>query len=411
MSLLADGSDQAWAWWAVFRDATWLTEERARGYGRIAATGGVLLIAGLAALYLAAALVDPRGQAYSCDFNAFWSAAHLAAGGHPALAYDPDAMKAAEALNAQPAPDGGYLPFLYPPPFLLLCLPLGVLPYGASLAVFLISTTVTFWACIRSCLPASWPFSSVVAFPGVLVNAISTQNGCLSASLFCGGMKVLGKRPVLAGMLLGLFAFKPQLAICIPLALCFAGRWRAFVACAGVASLVAVLSWLVFGTEVWLAFLRSLPTTRVIMYQANIWGTGNSVYAATRILQGGDMLGLAAQAVCAFAAIACVAMVAACRREAGGEIAASIAAAFLCTPYVMDYDLVCLGVPMAWVAAQAVRGGWRPWEKILLAVMYLYPLGARSLALHHLPFAPLLTAALLVLVVRRVMFAPARGLG
>jgi len=395
------------SWWTALRDADWLTADRARIYGRIVAAGGACLIAGLAGLYVAAAVTDRNGLPYSCDFNAFWSAGHLALSGHPERAYDSGAMKMTEALNAQGAPNGAFLPFLYPPTFLLLCLPLAALPYVAGLALLLIASTAAFCLCIASVLPKTWPFTSLAASPGVLVNAISTQNGCVSASLFCGAMKLLGTRPALAGALLGLLAYKPQLAICIPVTLGFARRWRALAACGAMAAAFSLLSYAALGSSVWIAFLHALPSTRSLMNAANIWGTGNSVYAATRNLHGSHVLGIAAQMLAATSAIGCVAWVAGRRAGAAAEMAVGVTATYLCTPYVMDYDLVCLGAPIAWLAATATRTAWRAWEKLLLAAIYIYPLAARTLALMHIPLAPLLIAALLALLVRRV--AGARG--
>jgi len=398
MSVHAPGA-RAHRWLGLVRQADWLTPERARGYARIIAAGGLLLVAAYAALYVAAALADPRGRSYSCDFNAYWSAAHLAVLGHPERAYDPETMLAVESLNAQPAPHGRMLPFLYPPVFLLFCLPLGALPYLAALALFLIVTTAAFCTCIAAHRPRGWPILSIVTFPGVLINAVSTQNACLTAALFCGAMTLLERRPIAAGCVLGIFAYKPQLAVCIPVALAFARRWRALASCAATAALLIALSYAVLGAAAWRAFLGAVPTTQGIMHLRAIWGTGNSVYAATRILHGGASLGLLAQAISAALALAFVARLCARRPGAPAEIAVAVCAALLCTPYVMDYDLTCLGVPMIWLAA---RKGWRPWEKITLALLYLFPLAARSLDLSGIPLAPALIVALLVLMAGRL---------
>lgn len=387
------------------RDAAWLNGQRARAYVRIIAVGGILLLAALAAVYVNTSRNDPQGRPYLRDFNAYWSAARLAESGQPQFAYDPAAMKAEEALTTQPGANGGFLPFMYPPVFLLLCLIWANLPYLPALALFLVTTTAAFCASIRPILPKSWPLYTAAAYPAVLINAASTQNSCISGALFCGAMSLLASRPALAGALLGVFAFKPQLAICLPVALAFGGRWRAFAAAAASATMLSLASCLVFGTGVWAAFLRSSSITRSVLNSSHIWTEGNSVYSAARMLHAGLGLGLAIQAVAAALAIFCVAWVCSRRPGPGPEMAVSVACAFLCTPYVMDYDLVSLGAPMAWLAARATSTAWRPWEKLLLAALYLFPFAARSLDRMHVPLAPPLIIALLVLLMRRIDLA------
>jgi hypothetical protein len=57
---------------------------------------------------------------------------------------------------------------------------------------------------------------------------------------------------------------------------------------------------------------------------------------------------------------------------------------------------------MAWVAAEATRGVWRPAEKPVLLAAYLLPLFARGVALRTgLVLTPLVVAAMFAIIVRR----------
>jgi hypothetical protein len=84
------------------------------------------------------------------------------------------------------------------------------------------------------------------------------------------------------------------------------------------------------------------------------------------------------------------------------------AAACLVTPFLLDYDLMLLAVPLAWVAAQAERGGdYLTWEKLILAMAFVLPLAARTMSLRlGVPVTPLAVAALLAVVVRRASLMP-----
>jgi alpha-1,2-mannosyltransferase len=67
-----------------------------------------------------------------------------------------------------------------------------------------------------------------------------------------------------------------------------------------------------------------------------------------------------------------------------------------------------LAVPLAWVAAEAERGGHLPWEKLVLAAVFLLPLVVRPIAtLAGIPIAPPLLIALLWVVARRAAAVPA----
>jgi hypothetical protein len=91
--------------------------------------------------------------------------------------------------------------------------------------------------------------------------------------------------------------------------------------------------------------------------------------------------------------------------------AAICAAALLSTPYVLDYDLVLLGLGALFLAADGLERGFLPWEKSLLALVWLAPLLARPLA--EATFVPLGQASiviLLALAVRRSLVAGRRAL-
>ena len=93
-------------------------------------------------------------------------------------------------------PAVAYAAFFYPPPYLLICLPLAPLPYFASLALWLGATGAAYWRVLRAYAGAR--LRRILAFPAFLVNAGHGQNGFLSAALIGGGALLLDKRPVVA---------------------------------------------------------------------------------------------------------------------------------------------------------------------------------------------------------------------
>ena len=105
-------------------------------------------------------------------------------------------------------------------------------------------------------------FLFLLLAPGVAVNLFFGQNGILSTILLGGGVLLLRSRPVLGGMLLGLMAYKPQLALLIPFALLAGREWRALAAAILSQLGLMLLSLLVLGVEPWLAFLYKLARPR-----------------------------------------------------------------------------------------------------------------------------------------------------
>jgi hypothetical protein len=75
--------------------------------------------------------------------------------------------------------------------------------------------------------------------------------------------------------------------------------------------------------------------------------------------------------------------------------AAVAVGALLVTPYVLDYDLALLAPALAFLVAEGLEKGFRPYEKALLAAAWIAPLLARSAAQFlHLPLGLAIMLAL-----------------
>jgi hypothetical protein len=378
----------------------WLTADRLWAIGRLWAVmlAGCLLILGT--LVTREALRG--GKPPALDFDAYWAAAHLAADGRPASAYDNRLIEVTERDATDMPP--GYLAFYYPPPFLLLILPLGWFGYVPALFGFLAAESLLILGLLRRILPQRWAWLPLLTWPGFLMNGLSGQNAPLSAACFAGAAVWLERRPALAGLCLGGLACKPQLAACVPVALLAARRWRALFACAGCAAAWMAASWLAFGTAAWRGFLANAPNARADIETIAIkWPKMQSLFGAIRLAGGGNAAAYGAQLVLSLAAILLLMAIARRRPGARLEAAAMATAALLVTPFLYDYDLVLLCVPMACLAALAQAGpGWRPGEKTLLLALFLLPLVARAAGLLlGIIVGPALVAALLLLLGRR----------
>ena len=115
---------------------------------------------------------------------------------------------------------GEHNPFPYPPIFLLMLAPLGGLRRAAAFALFMGATFVFYlWASIGGRWRA-WPrLLGALAAPATGVNLIFGQTGFLAGGFMLGGLALAERRPIAAGVLLGLLAYKPQLGVLVPVAL------------------------------------------------------------------------------------------------------------------------------------------------------------------------------------------------
>lgn len=315
---------------------------------------------------------------YIGDFTVFWTAPHVAS------VYDFDAVS-----HAQDPMIGGYAgprPFAYPPSFLLLLKPFGVLPFFVALGAWItLGVAALAWS-LRG--EKRWPL--VVVAPPLFLAVVTGQVLIVWAALI-GAVRVIDRRPGVAGGLLALAALiKPQAVLLAPLALVAARQWRALIAailCGGAVGGVAVA---IQGPELWLDWLRALPAFTELIHQP--WLLRRGVTPATLAFHL-RLTGPAAAALALGGALLGIACVWAAFRRGEWRLVALVAGSLLCSPYAMPYELVPL-LPAA-AAMLAARESAPPyWLAGFLAISML---------------APAFTVVLLAVVVLFALYKPERS--
>ncbi len=387
--------------WRQIKSGAWLTRERLRSYPIILLA--VSVIAAVIWIALADGLVDRNDKPIGTDFSNVWAAGKLVLDGQPEAPYDPVRQFAAEkeAFGGRPVPFFGWH---YPPLFLIVAAGLALLPYGWALLVWTTLTLSAYLVTLRGILQRPETFVLALAFPATFVNLGHGQNGFLTAALLGGALLLLDKRPIVAGVLVGLLAYKPQFGLLIPLVLLATARWRMIGAAIATVLAAAAVATALFGMKVWVAFAESTKFTRVIVLEAGDtgWEKIQSVFSAVRMWGGSIDAAYAAQAALALAAA--VSLVWLWRSRAADELksAALACACLLATPYVLDYDLVVLAVAIAFFARHGLAHGFRDYEISVLAFVWLVPLITRSVAgVTGLPLGLIAMLALYALTLRR----------
>jgi alpha-1,2-mannosyltransferase len=385
----------------AFREARWINSERVRVYPK-------LLCACYLVVFVIWLVLRPGGVLATLypvggDFPPFWAGSSLALGGHPAAAYDNAKLDAAEkAVLGGKYP--GYQPFPYPPMFLVIVLPLAILPYSGALILWTLVGMAAYLTVIWKMALRRDVLWVALAFPGALITILDGQKELVTVALFGGGLLLLERRPWVAGALFGLLCYKPQFGILLPLVLAAARQWRAAAGAVLVVAAFAGLSAALFGVETWRAFLVAIPlATRSVLQHGDIgFGKIQSIFGAARLWGASVAVSYAMQAAVSLLAAGVALWV---WLKPGGfpvKAAALATGTLLVTPYLVDYDLMLLALPIAWLSLDAVHSGFLPWEKSILFLAWLFPMFARSLSLlASLPLTPLVLALLMLAIVRR----------
>jgi len=408
----------------ILRSGDWLTRERVRFIAAallLASAASFLFLVMTAHPSGSHGVIDRQGRPLGTDFSNVYAAGTYALEGHAPAAFDPPQQFAREQKIFGDATQ--FYGWHYPPFFLFVAAALAWMPYGIALAVWQAVTLALYVLMMRAIVSSPFPrargegrdegaspLSSdsrrgpltlasldlsphaergdymwlllTLAFPAVLINIGHGQNGFLTAALLGGALVMLERRPVAAGILFGLLVYKPQYGLLIPPALIASGRWKCFASAAITVALLTLATTLVFGMEAWRAFFASTEFTRtVVLEQGNTgWHKIQSVFAWARMwgapiplayaLQVGVILGIAAALVWLWRSAAPYPL----------KAAALCLATILATPYSFDYDMMVLAPAIAFVAVDGFTRNFGPWEKTLLAILWLVPILARSIA-------------------------------
>jgi Glycosyltransferase family 87 len=359
---------------ALAPDRHWLNAERVRVYSMLFLTiFGVML-----AYWIGRSLpdlVDPSGKPFGYDFMAYWSAAKLALLGRPAAAFDEHAISVVQHM-AVPSLPGIVFPWHYPSTFLLLVAPLGLLPYAAALALF-VGAGATLWAgFLHRILPDRRAWIVAAAAPAGLINLLDGQNAFLTAGLAGFALLALNRRPVLAGIMIGLLAIKPQLGILFPVMLLAEHRWSTIAAAAATTLALCAASLMAFGWDSWAAFLHHLPLTQEMGESGAVpWRTMPTALVFALSLSAPDRVAWSLQTVIAAFAALCVWR--AWRNPTApfeAKAATLLAGSLLVSPYLFYYDLLWLALAVGWLAILALRDGFRRGEREVFLFAWLAPL-------------------------------------
>jgi hypothetical protein len=383
----------------------------------LASVGTGCAILGLAAwVFYFRAFAGSRGE----DWMVFYTAARTFFDGQLSLIYDGDKLTA--LLNARfshvlgaPLP---LHPFLYPPHYLLILLPFGLLPPFLGLGSFLflsfaaLAAALLYWAKDGT---ERWLYCvSVLVSPAAAIVVCLGQNTFLSCALLVGGFAaVSARRPVLGGILLGLLSYKPQLFLMVPVALIASRQWKVLASLCATGVILVVVSTGLFGIGIWRDWLSIMtaPSALTERWSSIARINGQNIFAYAAFL--GAPLRLANALQIAATGLGAIFVYWFHRRAADDELKliAVLAATTLTAPHFLGYDAVAIEIAATMFLAYTLRRGASLFETAIAGLAWLSPLINPPTVFAVGVATPLLIVLFLALVVRREARTRGRALG
>jgi hypothetical protein len=349
-----------WILRSLRRFEDWLTRDRLNFFF----TG---LAAAQFALFLwlesTGGVLDRQERVRGRDFLHFYIGGRIVARGEVDRLYDQQYFQQVQRSIAEI--DEKRPPYfsVYPPTVSLLASAPGRLPYGEAVCVWWVAQAMCFFA--AGCLlvqelrpPPAWRYTAWAGLAAFYPVINTFWNGQLAALLLVGflvGLWLHGRgRPVAAGCVLSLLAFKPQLAVGVVGWLVLRRDARALsgfslglLAQAGV--VVAVL-----GPDVLPDYARNTRLFPALFrLHQNTPDHQHALGGIVIDLFGGEFSGwgLLGQAIVATVAALLLLGVVGPGRRAVGRVEASAAVVFtlLATPHLLTYDLSYLLIPVAYL--------------------------------------------------------------
>jgi hypothetical protein len=345
-------------------------------------------------------LTDRMGKPIGPDFLPFWAASSLVLAGEPYAVYDYPRLQSAEEAVVKTQ---FVQPFFYPPTFLLMIMPLSLLPYLASFGLWMAITLCLYLVIIRQIAPHPLTIWLGLAFPATYQNFIYGQNGLLSAAFIGSGLILIDHNPFLGGLCLGLLSYKPHLTPLIPIALIASRNWKALAGAATSTVALILVSVSVLGYGTWEVFWRNIPLAlNIITTNTEVQGKMATVFTAALLAGFSVPIATLFQAVIAFGVVGTVAWVWFKKAPLAIRGSVLVLGILLFTPYASLYDLVILALPLAWLGWEGVNRGWMPADQSILLLGWIapiiYPVISKFIGLQ---IAPLILATLLYSTLRR----------
>lgn len=321
------------------------------------------------------------GQPIGADYIAYWSASQMADQGLLADSYTLDKIAPIQQLAA---PVTSAWHWLYPPTFAALLAPITTSDYRLSLALFSICSLLLFALSIRCIAPPSRFLPALLLAPAIFINLGNGQNAALTAGIAALGLSIMHSQPLMAGLMLGMLTFKPQLALPLLVLLMLHREYLVIVGAIVMTTLLGILSILLYGAATWSAWLEALQLANQLNSEGQLpWHKMSSLFSFLMAIGYSALFAQISQAV--FSMVALLWTWHRFRHAAKSRLrlAAWCAACLTLSPHLFNYDMLWLVLCMAWLATAVDALSAKAQQRLMpvVTLIWFYPLIAPLLQL------------------------------
>lgn len=312
---------------------------------------------------------DSGTRALSMDYRVFWAAARLALTGDFLAPFDMAKLAAVHAVNPEE-----WMPWLYPPGYLLLLAPFGLPSFAVSFAIMtVLATALMAWAVRPFTAGSATAWFAFALAPAFLPSLLLGQNSTIWFAILLAALAALrSQRWVLAGVLIGCLTLKPQLGVMIPVALLAAGLWRTILAASVTAILLAAVPTLVTGLAYWPLFFERLAEQgdRLLFSIRDLSLMAGPFYLMARAGIAPDVAVVLQGVLAAGSALAVFVLWRSDRVGFDAKLAVLMTAIFLSAPYLWYYEATVMALAGLFLWRAGILRPRLP-DLVLLAILWL----------------------------------------
>jgi hypothetical protein len=369
--------------------------------------------------YAKPGIFDRAGNIKFQDFLQFPISARLIASGHADQLYD-DQVLAREIRATTGRDTNVYLQYFYGPQVPLPFTRLASLPFMAQAAIWVALSLLMYFICIylvwKQCA-ALRPYRALVAicalaYPPLFHFFVRGQLSAVVLVCFTAAYLAFSvRRDFLAGVALGLLAFKPQFLVAIPLILLLAHAWKALAGVVISAATQFALTSLCFGRAVMQAYVARLlqsaghPGSTELIFSPIQMHSLHSFWELLIPWRPGVWL---LYVLTSFAVVGIAAAIRKSSTPLALRFSSLMFAAVLVNPHLYIYDLLALAPAFLLLADWSLDNPHHPAKPaldVLLYLAFLLPLFGPIAYWTHLQLSVVVFAALLW-TLRRLQISP-----
>jgi len=344
------------------------------------------------------------GDMVGRDFINFWSGGQAALRGEAVELYN--GLQYRDRLLQEFGEPLSNYSFSYPPHSLLLFSPFGALPYIYGLIAWTLGGLGLAYAASKKWFK-NFEFSFwIIIGPAALIALFGGQTGLWLAGIWMLALSLLDKRPILAGMLIGVLTVKPQMGVLLALFMLCGGHWKAIISASVTASLMILVSIALYGLEPWMLFIHeTLP------YQSDIIQRKFGIFDYMVHSPFKWMINLKASSNAAwglqipFMIFGAISLIWACRKSVDKRLIIALVSVltFLFSPYMVIYDMTILtfAVCLYWQYCEQ-KGQLNLLNLRVVSYLIVTPILGFFASVIHIPFSVVLMLVFAIIILRDI---------